>query len=59
MNNGEGKLDLIATKTVPEWEHLYTVVNFLNKNIKDRNIIIGLSKCKTNNQMVVNIYETI
>jgi len=59
MNKGEGKLDLIATKTVPEWEHLYKVVDFLNKNIKDKNIIIGLSKCRTENQMVVTIYETL
>jgi len=58
MSNYEGKLELIATKSVPEWEHLYKVVDFLNKNLKDKNTIIGLSKHKTENKMVVSIYET-
>jgi hypothetical protein len=58
MSDNLSKLDVIASKKVPEWDHLYKIIDFLNKNLKDKNIIIGLSKKKFEKEMIVTIYET-
>jgi len=36
---------------------LYKLVDFLNKNLKDRNFVVGLSR-KDNETMAVSIYDT-
>ncbi|KKM12535.1 hypothetical protein SY88_03120 [Clostridiales bacterium PH28_bin88] len=54
----EGRLELIASKNFSSWEDLYKVVDFLNKSLKHKQLIIGLSKNKEDNTMTVNIYET-
>lgn len=59
MNGGEKqqpKLELIAQKSFPEYSNMYKVVDFLNKTLKDKNLIFGLTKKE--DKMTINIYET-
>ncbi|MDI3535391.1 MAG: hypothetical protein PWQ82_1756 [Thermosediminibacterales bacterium] len=56
MDN-KGKLELIAEKKLSVNEELYQLINFLNKNLKDKNLIFGLSKINEKT-MVIKIYET-
>lgn len=52
----EGKLELKATIEVDSNIELYRIVDFLNKNLKEKNLIFGLSK--KDGKMTVSIYET-
>ncbi|GAE89045.1 YpmA family protein [Acetivibrio straminisolvens] len=52
----DDKLELKATVEVAPHLELYKVVDFLNKNLKDKNLIFGLSK--KDNKMIISIYET-
>jgi uncharacterized FlaG/YvyC family protein len=51
----QGKLELIATQRVGLNGELYKVVDFLNKNLKDRGLTFGLTKKEE--KMVISIYE--
>ncbi|MDI3541078.1 hypothetical protein H0A61_02528 [Koleobacter methoxysyntrophicus] len=51
-----GKLELIATKELPINNDLYKLIDFLNKTLKDKNLIFGLSKTK--DSMIISVYET-
>lgn len=51
----DDKLELIATIHVDANEDLYKIVDFLNKNLKEKNLIFGLSK--EQNKMSLKIYE--
>jgi len=53
----EDKLMLIATKNFAYYEDMYKVVDFLNKNIKDKRIMLGLTKDKETGEVSINIYE--
>lgn len=53
----EHKLQLIATKEMKYNDELYKLVDFLNKTLKNRNLIFGLS-IKDEENMIVSIYET-
>ncbi len=53
-----GKLELIAQKSFPAGDELVRVIDFLNKTLKSKNIILGISKDKATNRMIINIYET-
>lgn len=55
--NNNGKLELIATKTVKANPELYKVVDFLNKNLKERKIMFGLTKNSADDTMTISIYE--
>lgn len=57
-NQKKGKLDLIATKTLKSYDEMYKVVDFLNKVLKDKNIIFGLTKDTKNETMTISVYET-
>lgn len=52
----EGKLELKAKIDVKSDYELYKIVDFLNKNLKDKNVIFGLSK--NGGMMTLSIYET-
>jgi len=52
----DDKLELKAKIEVESNIELYKVVDFLNKNLKEKNLIFGLSKA--NNKMTISIYET-
>lgn len=53
----QGKLELIAFKSFPSNDELVYVIDFLNKNLKDKKIMFGLTKDKEHQQMTINIYE--
>ncbi len=51
------KLELIALKNFSANDELVYVVDFLNKSLKNKNIMFGLSKDKQTDQMTIKIYE--
>lgn len=54
---GKGKLELIASKRFANNDELVYVIDFLNKNLKIKNIMFGLTKDSENGEMTINIYE--
>ena len=52
-----GKLEIIAFKSFSTHDELVYVIDFLNKSLKDKNIMFGLSKDKQAGQMTIKIYE--
>lgn len=50
------KLELKATIEIEENQELYKIVDFLNKNLKSKDLIFGLTK--KGDKMTVSIYET-
>ena len=57
MEITEDKLELVATKSFAEYEEMYKVIDFLNKNLKEKRIMLGLKKDKENKRLYINIYE--
>ncbi|MDD2420538.1 MAG: YpmA family protein [Heliobacteriaceae bacterium] len=53
--NSSAKLEVLSTKTLPANPDLYKVVDFLNKNLKHKNLMFGLSK--NADTMTISIYE--
>lgn len=51
----EEKLELIAKKVIPYNDDLYQLVDFLNKTLKNKRVIFGISKSGDN--AVISIYE--
>jgi hypothetical protein len=51
------KLQLIASKSFSTNPELVYIIDFLNKNVKQNNIMFGLTKGKNNNEMTINIYK--
>jgi len=52
-----GKLELIAFKSFSANDELVYVVDFLNKSLKEKKIMFGLTKNKRTSQMTINIYD--
>lgn len=50
------RLELISSMEFEENVPIYKIVDFLNKSLKDKNIIIGLSK--NHNKIIISIYQT-
>ena len=59
MKSGQdqGKLDLIASKSFAVSDELVYIIDFLNKSLKAKNLMFGVTKSKEENTMTVNIYE--
>lgn len=55
-NKMRSKMDLIATKNFSSWDELYQVVDFLNKSLKQYNLMFGL-KNSAPDIMTITIYE--
>ncbi|NLC76261.1 MAG: YpmA family protein [Clostridia bacterium] len=53
----QGKLQLIATKTVKSYDELYIIVDFLNKTLKEHRVMFGLTKDVENGTMTISVYE--
>lgn len=51
----QGKIELIATQRLGLNGELYKIVDFLNKNLKDRGLMFGLTKKE--DQMIISVYE--
>lgn len=61
MEHGEtdrGKLELIAIKSFTSHDEMYKVVDFLNKSLKHRNIMFGMTRNSDENTVTISIYET-
>lgn len=54
-SNRRGKIELIATQRVGLNGELYKIVDFLNKNLKDHQLMFGLTK--KGDKMVISVYE--
>ncbi|SHI72324.1 YpmA family protein [Desulfofundulus thermosubterraneus] len=57
MREKEGKLELIATKSFAPYPEMYKVIDFLNKNLKHKKIMFGLTKDPEKGKMIISIYE--
>lgn len=57
MQEDKGKLEIIAFKSFAVNPELVYIVDFLNKSLKDKGIMFGLTKNKEKNEMTINIYE--
>jgi hypothetical protein len=53
----KNKLEVIAARTFGASDELYKVVDFLNKNLKHKGLMFGLTKEKEKEAMVITIYE--
>lgn len=51
----DDKLELLATIHISANDELYKIVDFLNKNLKEKNVIFGLTK--NEDHMAIKIYE--
>jgi hypothetical protein len=49
------KLEQIAKRDFEYSEEMYKLIDFLNKNLKSRDIVLGISK--KNNKAFVTIYK--
>ena len=49
---------LIATKSFKPYDEMYRVVDFLNKTLKDKKVIFGLTKDSSSGAMSISVYET-
>lgn len=55
MEHKNGKIELIATQKVKAHAEMYKVVDFLNKNLKEHQLMFGLTKKEET--MTISIYE--
>jgi hypothetical protein len=53
----KNQLELLATKSFNDYAEMYKVVDFLNKYLKDKGIMLGLIKNKETKKLSINIYE--
>lgn len=51
----DDKLTLISSKEFATYDDMYKVVDFLNKNLKDLNVVFGLSL--NNDKQVITLYK--
>jgi len=56
MTQEKAKLDFIAHKSFEEHGEMYKIVDFLNKSLKDKKLMFGLTKDKAG-KMKISIYE--
>ncbi|MDD2234571.1 MAG: YpmA family protein [Desulfitobacteriaceae bacterium] len=54
-DNNTGRMELIATCKVQTNAELYKVIDFLNKNLKNHQVMFGLTKKEE--IMIISIYE--
>ncbi len=52
----EPRLEIIAQKSFAYYPDMYKVVDFLNKTLKDKNVIFGLTK--KDEKLTITIYRT-
>lgn len=53
----KGKLVLLATKTLEANKDMYKIVDFLNKTLKEKKVMFGLSQNTAENTMTISVYE--
>lgn len=53
----ENKLEVVAVKSFENYGEMYKVVDFLNKNLKEKRVMLGLKKDKELDKLTLTIYE--
>lgn len=53
----ESKLEIIASRAFPYYEEMYQIIDFLNKNLKEKGVMLGLRKEKTTDRLNISIYD--
>ncbi|MFX4302459.1 YpmA family protein [Alicyclobacillus tolerans] len=54
----ENKMPIIATHECTAVDDLYLLVDFLNRNLKNKDVIFGLSKSTANEgKMLITLYK--
>ncbi len=53
----DDKLELLALKSFEAYEDMYKVVDFLNKSLREKKLMFGLTKNQETGKMVISIYE--
>lgn len=51
----KNKLEIIGTKEFIYYEEMYKVIDFLNKNLSDKDIVFGLTE--KNGKHILSIYK--
>jgi len=51
------KLELIAAKDFKANDEMYKIVDYLNKTLKYKNVMFGLTKKQDEGTMTITIYE--
>jgi Protein of unknown function (DUF4264) len=55
----DSQLNVIATHVCSAAEDLYQLIDFLNRNLKEKDVIFGLSKLqKEEGKMLVTLYRS-
>lgn len=49
------KLQLIATKEFKEYDEMYKIIDFLNKNLSDLHLVFGM--CEKDDKYMISIYK--
>lgn len=57
MENEKQTLRIIATKTINSHSDLYKIVDFLNKTLKHKQVMFGLTKNTGEDTMTISVYE--
>lgn len=57
MEEQKDKLELIASKTFKSYDDMYRIVDYLNKTLKHKKVMFGLTKNHEDGSMTVSIYE--
>lgn len=55
-SENHGKLEVIASRTFPHYDEMYQIIDFLNKNLKDKGVMLGLRKEKAKGGLNISIY---
>ena len=58
VNDVDKELQIIGTLVLTATEDLYRLVDFLNRNLKDKNVVFGLSKVQDDpGKMMLTLYR--
>ncbi|RIV25691.1 DUF4264 domain-containing protein [Alicyclobacillaceae bacterium I2511] len=53
-----GEFTVLGTFTMGATDDLYRLVDFLNRNLKNQQVIFGLSKATEKDKMIITLYRT-
>ena len=56
-DTSQDKMELIALKEFTSHGEMYKIVDFLNRSLRDYNLLFGLSKNKEDDTMTISVYE--
>jgi len=51
------KLEILASKTFKPYDDMYKVVDYLNKTLKHKKVMFGLTRESESQEVTITIYE--